>query len=142
MEENAANQHSLIRQHPSRHYHRPTQCDTNVSANKIVYPENKGLLSILTPTDGQQQSVISHISHAKDSPISNDNIQLVTNPNKKGYGSESEQYGHQFSSTFSMPSKAVNLRCSQNDDSSNSDTGTIQKSVHFEELPRPQRVSN
>ena len=135
----------MVRQYSSRQqYHHPPQCDTNVSSNKIVYPENKGLVSILlTPTDGHQPSVISHISNVKHSSISTDTLQLVNNPNKKVCGSEREQQPvHQYSSTFSMPSKTVNPRCNQSDDSGNSDTGTIQKSVHFDKLPFPQRVSN
>ena len=141
IEGNVSGQPSIVRHYPSRHYHNPSQCDTtNVSSKKMVYPDNKGLVSILTPTDGNQPCVISHISSVKDSSRSADTIQLVSNPNKKECVIERQQHIHTFSSTVPIPSKTVNLRCHQNDDGGISDTSTVQKSVHFEKLPYHPKV--
>ena len=138
-------QQSISRHYPSRHYHNtPNQCDTtNISNKKVAFPDNKGIVSILTPTDGNQPSVISHISSIKDNSVNVDTIQLVSNPNRKDcvITRQQQQHLHPYSSTLPIPSnKTVNLRCHQNEDGSTSDTSTIQKSVHFEKLPYLQKV--
>ena len=114
-----------------------------MSNKKGIYPDNKGIVSILTPTDGNAPpSVISHISSMKDSTVTVDTIQLVSNPNKKDCMISRQQphHIHPYSSNLTVPTKTFNIRCHQIDDGANSDTSTIQKSVHFEKLPYLQKV--
>ena len=146
IEVNVLGQQSLTRHYPSRHYHNTgNQCDSSSMSNKKgIYPDNKGIVSILTPTDGNAPpSVISHISSMKDSTITVDSIQLVSNPNKKECVISRQQphHLHTYSSTHTAPTKTFNIRGHQNDDGANSDTSTIQKSVHFENFPYRQKVS-
>jgi hypothetical protein len=146
IEVNVLGQQSLTRHYPSRHYHNTgNQCDTSSMSNKKgIHPDNKGIVSILTPTDGNAPpSVISHISSMKDSTVTVDSIQLVSNPNKKDYVISRQQprHLHPYASTVTVPTKTYNIRCHQNDDGANSDTSSIPKSVHFEKLPYLQKVS-
>ena len=133
----------MVRQYPSRHYQNSSPCDTNISNKKIVYPDNKGLVSILAPTDGTHPSVISHISSVKEGSISVvDAIEHVSYPNKKECMVDRQQLIHTFASSVPGSSKTANLRCHQNDDGGISDTSDkVQKSVHFDKLPCLPKVS-
>ena len=112
----------------------------------MVYPhhDSKGVVSILAPssTEGNESSVLSHISTVKDLNLATDAIRIVSNPNKKDCPINRQlQQPYTCSSTLPIPSKNVSIRCHQNEEGGISDTSsTVQKSVHFEKLPYLHKV--
>ena len=99
-------------------------------------------MNISNSSDGNDSSVLSHITTVKDHNLGVDAIRIVNNPNKKDFAINRQlQQPYSCTSTLPMPPKSVNLRYHQTEDGAISDTSSIvQKSVHFEKLPYLHKV--